>query len=126
MSDTGVGIEPDFLPHVFERFSQGDSSITRTHGGLGLGLAIVRHLVELHGGTVEARRARVRARERTFSVTLPLMTQRCAGRRGGRVGGASRPRALATRALKDLRVLVVDDDPRRAKPSPRCSSKGAT
>ena len=70
VSDTGAGIAPDFLPHVFERFRQGDARVTRTHGGLGLGLAIVRHLTEMHGGTVAA----VSAGERkgaTFIVRLP-------------------------------------------------------
>ncbi len=54
IADTGIGISPDFLPHVFERFRQGDARVSRTHGGLGLGLAIVRHLTEMHGGTVAA------------------------------------------------------------------------
>lgn len=58
VSDTGQGISPDFLPYVFDRFRQADSSSTRSHGGLGLGLAIVRHLVELHGGTVHAQKPR--------------------------------------------------------------------
>ena len=73
--DTGQGIEPDFLPHVFERFRQADGSITREHGGLGLGLTIVRHLTELHGGTVRAHSAG-RDQGATFVVTLPIAQER--------------------------------------------------
>src|SRR5205823_4336660 len=70
VSDTGKGISADFLPHVFDRFRQADSSSTREHGGLGLGLAIVRHLVELHGGTVQAE-SRGEGRGATFTLRLP-------------------------------------------------------
>jgi PAS domain S-box-containing protein len=71
VSDTGQGIQPEFLPHVFDRFRQADGSISRTHSGLGLGLAIVRHLVELHGGTVQAE-SQGEGQGATFRVTLPL------------------------------------------------------
>jgi signal transduction histidine kinase len=71
VSDNGRGIAPAFLPHIFDRFSQADSSVTRTHGGLGLGMAIVRHLVELHGGTVHAE-SEGENRGATFAVTLPI------------------------------------------------------
>ena len=71
MSDTGIGITPEVLPHVFDRFSQGDSSLTRPFGGLGLGLAIVRHLVELHGGSVHASSAGSN-RGAEFVVRLPV------------------------------------------------------
>jgi signal transduction histidine kinase len=71
VADSGVGIAPDLLPHVFERFRQADSSTRRQYGGLGLGLAIVRHLVELHGGTVEARSAG-EGKGAAFTVSLPL------------------------------------------------------
>jgi signal transduction histidine kinase len=70
--DTGDGIEPDFLPYVFERFRQGDGSVSRLYGGLGLGLAIVRHLVELHGGSVRAESAGA-GQGATFIVSLPRM-----------------------------------------------------
>jgi signal transduction histidine kinase len=71
VSDDGRGIAPDFLPHIFDRFSQADSTMTRAHGGLGLGMAIVRHLVELHGGTVHAE-SEGENRGATFTVTLPI------------------------------------------------------
>jgi signal transduction histidine kinase len=71
VSDTGDGIEPDFLPHVFERFRQADRVSTRQHGGLGLGLAIVKHLVEAHGGRVEAR-SDGRGKGAEFVVRLPF------------------------------------------------------
>jgi signal transduction histidine kinase len=70
VSDTGVGIAPDFLPHVFERFRQGDARVTRAHGGLGLGLAIVRHLTEMHGGSAAAVSAG-QGKGATFIVRLP-------------------------------------------------------
>jgi signal transduction histidine kinase len=71
VQDTGIGIGPELLPRVFDRFQQGDSSTTRTHGGLGLGLAIVRYLVEQHGGTISAASAGP-GRGSTFTITLPL------------------------------------------------------
>ena len=75
VSDTGQGINPDFLPHVFEHFRQEDSTTTRVFGGLGLGLAIVRHLIELHGGTVYAE-SPGEGLGATFTVTLPLIFER--------------------------------------------------
>ena len=72
MSDRGAGIEPEVLPRIFDRFMQEDSSSTRVFGGLGLGLAIVRHLVELHGGTVHAE-SPGKGQGATFTVILPLM-----------------------------------------------------
>jgi CheY-like chemotaxis protein len=104
--DTGIGIEADLLPRIFDRFRQADSTITRRHGGLGLGLAIVRHLAELHGGTVRVESAGT-GKGATFTVDLPL----AAGR--GRHGPAEGPREAALGEadgrLLGLRVLVVED-----------------
>src|SRR5213076_966630 len=102
--DTGKGISPAFLPHVFERFRQGDASSRGTHGGLGLGLAIVRHIVELHGGTVHAESAG-EGQGATFTVRLPL---RVAPQPASSPGAP--PPAPETPRLAGLRVLVVDDE----------------
>src|SRR5262249_39469862 len=103
VTDSGIGIDPAFLPHVFERFRQGDSSTTRTHGGLGLGLAIVHDLVGMHGGTVHAESPGI-GKGTTFTVRLPAATQRKAD---VKVAGWRRQQARLTGA----NVLVVDDDP---------------
>jgi signal transduction histidine kinase len=106
VTDTGIGIHADFVPHVFERFRQADSSTTRSHGGLGLGLAIVRHLVELHGGTVGAESAG-EGRGATFVVHLPIRADVPA-----LVQSAdSTSRRDPPTTLHGTRVLVVDDDP---------------
>jgi PAS domain S-box-containing protein len=114
VSDTGEGIEPEFLPFVFDRFRQLEGGKARAHGGLGLGLAIVRHMVELHGGTVSAA-SPGRRRGATFSVTLPLMSRRTETgvverARLTNAGKTWQSRAQSPDPLGDLRVLVVDDE----------------
>jgi CheY-like chemotaxis protein/two-component sensor histidine kinase len=107
VTDQGKGIAPEFLPHVFDRFRQADASTTRQQGGLGLGLAIVRNLVEMHGGTVEAHSEGV-GKGATFTVALPLAP--AVDRIGPDAAGSSddhRP----TVSLSGVNVLVVDDDP---------------
>jgi len=106
VTDDGLGIHPSFVPHVFDRFRQADGSITRKFGGLGLGLSIVRNLVELHGGSVAAASAG-EGQGATFTVTLP----RLHGPAVDRDGPSHTPVALPTGALTGRRVLVVDDDP---------------
>ena len=106
--DTGIGIQPEFLPHVFDRFQQADSPTTRRHGGLGLGLAIVRHLVELHGGQVWASSEGAGSRRQVHRGAAD----------DGRRGVAETERTLPSigtapldnHTLKDIRVLVVEDE----------------
>jgi CheY-like chemotaxis protein len=129
--DNGIGIAPDFLPYVFDRFRQADSSTSRTAGGLGLGLAIVKHIVELHGGTIGAA-SDGEGRGATFTVTLPLAGQPAAlpapgeatvpevsaPPAGAAVHAASSLTIPASPAVRDaaqtdldgVRCLIVDDD----------------
>jgi PAS domain S-box-containing protein len=112
VTDTGAGIRPDFLPYVFDRFRQGDQSTTRVYGGLGLGLSIVRHLVEQHGGTVRAE-SEGEGRGSTFTVELPLMETRGADGAEGMSDddGGLAPDSSQPAVLRGLSVLVVDDEP---------------
>jgi len=119
VSDTGQGIPESFLPFVFDRFRQADSTTTRTYGGLGLGLAIVRHLVELHGGTVRVE-SEGEGRGTTFSVELPLNQMRTANATtaGDRSRDADSSRSSEQFAIRNpqsailegLRLLIVEDD----------------
>jgi signal transduction histidine kinase/ActR/RegA family two-component response regulator len=104
ISDTGEGIAPEFLPHVFDRFRQENAAVTRMHSGLGLGLALVRHLVELHGGTVHAASAG-KGKGATFTMRLPLL-----GAAAIRVGEGTVPALPDVNTIRGRRVLVVDDD----------------
>jgi CheY-like chemotaxis protein len=111
VSDTGEGIAADVLPFIFDRFRQADSSTTRAHSGLGLGLALVKHLVELHGGTVTAHSEGL-GKGATFVVTLPLSAAEIASGQWPRLDSAASSSASAPPSgrLEGLRVLVVDDD----------------
>ncbi|HEV7843036.1 MAG TPA: ATP-binding protein, partial [Pyrinomonadaceae bacterium] len=111
--DTGQGIGADFLPHVFDRFRQADGTTTRTHGGLGLGLAIVRHLVELHGGTIKASSAGD-GQGATFTVQLPVLksvgANEASDAKGALVSEEGNGASASPAGLEGLRVLVVDDE----------------
>ncbi len=111
VSDTGMGIRPDFLPHVFERFRQGDGGLKRTAGGLGLGLSIVKHIVEMHGGTVHAA-SEGEKRGSTFRVRLPLMIVHDDGLHEPREHPRTEKRAALTKLgnLAGVRVLAIDDE----------------
>ena len=113
VSDTGAGISADFLPHVFDRFRQADQKTTRQHGGMGLGLAIVRHLVELHGGTVRAE-SPGEGHGSTFTVLLPVAAVYHVEEEGERVHPAARntlPAFELFDRLDGMKILVVDDEP---------------
>jgi PAS domain S-box-containing protein len=111
VSDTGIGIPHDFLPFVFDRFRQADSSAARTHGGLGIGLAIVRHLVESHGGSIVADSGGP-GTGATFSVTLPVSaTDVEALPPGGHVAVVTPTDGQRSQTLEGVNVLAVDDDP---------------
>jgi PAS domain S-box-containing protein len=102
VSDRGKGIEPDFLPRIFERFSQQDSTTTRSHGGLGLGMAIVKQLTDLHAGTISAA-SEGRGRGATFTLDIPLS-------RNEAVPGVSASQTLRSLDFSKVVALVVEDD----------------
>ncbi|MEO8433936.1 MAG: PAS domain S-box protein [Pyrinomonadaceae bacterium] len=116
VTDTGCGINPDFLPFVFDRFRQADGTPTRMHGGLGLGLAIAKHLVELHGGSVQADSAGD-GQGATFTINLPQAADQKHGKSRSSVANSMRLAELVERqpdslpSLENVQVLLVDDDP---------------
>ncbi|MDQ6787348.1 MAG: response regulator [Acidobacteriota bacterium] len=111
VSDTGQGISDEFLPFVFDRFRQADNSSTRIHEGLGLGLAIVRHLAELHSGSVQAE-SEGKEKGATFTITLPcsLAASAPAAETGLEATNGHKPQENFNHQLKGIRVLIVDDD----------------
>lgn len=111
IADTGEGIDPEFLPHLFERFTQADGSTTRRHGGLGLGLSIVKNLVELHGGTVQAHSAGA-GKGSTFLIRLPVRAAKASDDSGlhPRVSNSPAPFVTDLSQLRGVKVLIVDDE----------------
>ena len=111
VSDTGIGIAPEFIPHVFERFRQADSGIARERGGLGLGLSIARQLIEMHGGTIHVFSGGIN-QGATFRVQIPLMIVHHVHDDPPRIHprAAQSARKLVTPDLRDVRVLAVDDE----------------
>jgi hypothetical protein len=115
VTDTGIGIEHEFIPYVFDRFRQADSTSTRKYGGLGLGLAIVRHVVEMHGGTVAAS-SPGKGHGATFKVRFPMASPEMLPQTEKRPSGPdlrepTQPNQIDdNQRLSGIRVLVVDDD----------------
>jgi signal transduction histidine kinase/CheY-like chemotaxis protein len=107
ITDTGIGIAPACLPYVFDRFWQQDAATTRTHGGVGLGLSIVRHLVEMHGGTVEAK-SEGEGRGASFVVTIPLAPAKAVDEERMKAAGVGVREELPS--LARIRVIVADDE----------------
>jgi PAS domain S-box-containing protein len=107
VTDTGVGIRPEFLPHIFDRFQQADQSITRRVGGLGLGLSIAKHLVELHGGSITAESGGI-GHGATFTLVLPASG---AERRDAASASLPKETVQGHESLKGIRILVVEDEP---------------
>jgi PAS domain S-box-containing protein len=116
VKDTGIGIDPRFLPHVFDRFRQADASSTREYGGLGIGLAIVRHIVEMHGGSVSAS-SPGKGLGATFLIRLPLISTLRLAPRSGQRAEAPPPAPAERKVLENghrldgVRVLLVEDNP---------------
>jgi signal transduction histidine kinase len=112
VTDSGEGIAAEFLPQLFERFTQADASTTRNHGGLGLGLSIVRHLVEMHAGTIHAESPGV-GHGATFRIQLPILAVNSAAGEPRRDSGTfhGSTRSSDAQRLKGLKILVVDDEP---------------
>jgi PAS domain S-box-containing protein len=112
VADTGGGIAPEALPHIFDRFRQADGSTSRRHGGLGLGLAIVKQVVELHGGKVRAESAGV-GQGAVFTLWLPAVTTAPAeaGSSGEEMAARAQLEALGPESLQGLEVVAVEDDP---------------
>jgi signal transduction histidine kinase len=113
VSDNGCGISEEFLPYVFDRFSQAERHMTRKHGGLGLGLAIVRHLIEMHGGIIQVD-SPGEGQGATFTVDLPMMMTHAEQARAAALGDDGEPADEQSMemppTLRDLRIMLVDDD----------------
>jgi CheY-like chemotaxis protein len=109
VADTGKGIAPEFLPHIFERFRQKDSSTTRSFGGLGIGLTIVRHITEAHGGTIQAE-SRGENQGAAFTLRLPISTRRPSGGTRSSVRSTPDQQLFFPPTLSGVRVLIVEDE----------------